>query len=94
MDLVANPDLTKVIALTQHTTKKGEPKIKEQCDLPLTGAKCVRMIITDLAVFTCDAEKGLTLIELQPGAELEDVKKKTGCKFAIAESVQKQKSKL
>lgn len=94
MDLVANPDLTKVVALMQHTTKKGEPKIKEKCDLPLTGAKCVKMIITELAVFECDAKKGLTLIELQPGAELEDVKKKTGCKFHIADSVQKQKSKL
>lgn len=94
MDLVANPDLTKVVALMQHTTKKGEPKIKEKCDLPLTGKQCVRMIITDLAVFECDAKKGLTLIELQPGAELEDVKKKTGCKFNIADTVQKQKSKL
>lgn len=94
MDLVANPELTKVVALMQHTTKKGEPKIKEKCDLPLTGAACVSMIITELAVFTCDPKKGLTLIELQPGAELEDVKKKTGCKFQIAEGVQKQKSKL
>jgi len=88
MDLVSNPDGTKIIVLTDHTDKNGKSKIVEQCTLPLTGAKVVSRIITELCVFDCDRENGgLTLIELAPGIELEEVQKKTGAKFAVAEHV-------
>lgn len=70
---------------TDHCDKKGNPKIVEKCSLPLTGARCVSMIITELAVFEVDREKGaLTLTELMPGATLEEVKAKTGAKFAVS----------
>jgi 3-oxoacid CoA-transferase len=48
MDLVSNPDATKIVVLTDHVDKKGRPKIVQNCSLPLTGAKVVSTIITDL----------------------------------------------
>lgn len=48
MDLVGNPDATKIVVLTDHVDKYGTPKIVEHCTLPLTGAKVVTTIITDL----------------------------------------------
>ena len=48
MDLVSNPDQTKIVVTTDHVAKDGTPKIVQQCQLPLTGARCVSTIITDL----------------------------------------------
>lgn len=48
MDLVANPDQTKIVVATEHVAKNGQSKIVEQCALPLTGARVVSTIITDL----------------------------------------------
>lgn len=48
MDLVSNPDETKIVVLTDHMDKYGTPKIVEHCTLPLTGARCVSTIITEL----------------------------------------------
>lgn len=48
MDLVSNPDETKIVVLTDHVDKYGKPKIVEHCTLPLTGARCVSTIITEL----------------------------------------------
>lgn len=51
MDLVANPEATKVIVATEHLCKDGSSKIVQQCSLPLTGARCVSTIITDLVCY-------------------------------------------
>lgn len=51
MDLVGNPDQTKIVVATDHVAKDGSPKIVDQCTLPLTGARCVSTIITDLVSF-------------------------------------------
>lgn len=48
MDLISNPDETKIVVATDHVDKHRNPKIVEQCSLPLTGARCVSTIITDL----------------------------------------------
>lgn len=89
MDLVASPDDTKVIVVTDHCDKKGNPKILEKCSLPLTGARCVSMIVTELAVFEIDRKAGkMVLKELMPGATLEEVKAKTAAPFEVAPGLQ------
>lgn len=85
MDLVANPEATKILVVQTHCDKHGNPKIKEQCDLPLTGRRCVHMIITELACFDVDHEKGLTLRDYHPNTSIDEIKSKTGCSFDIAD---------
>jgi len=80
MDLVAGTP--RVVVLTEHVSKDGEPKILEKCNLPLTGAKVVNRIISDLAVFDID-ETGLVLRKLAPEVSVEEVKAKTGADFMI-----------
>jgi 3-oxoacid CoA-transferase subunit B len=83
MDLVAG--VKRVVVVMDHNAKDGSPKIKEACDLPLTGAGVVDLIITDLCVLACDKEKGgLTLIELAPGVTKEDVIAKTAAPVQVA----------
>jgi 3-oxoacid CoA-transferase len=90
MDLVSNPDKTKVIVVTDHCAKNGSPKILKECSLPLTGANTVSQIITELAVFDVDREAGeLELIELAEGVSLEEVKAKTGCEFKVSKELGK-----
>ena len=48
MDLISNPDQTKIVVATSHVAKDGSPKIVQKCSLPLTGANVVSTIITDL----------------------------------------------
>ena len=85
MDLVSNPDKTKVIVVMEHCAKDGSPKILAQCELPLTGARTVSQIITELAVFDVDRKAGtLILSELQEGVTLDEVKAKTGADFQIS----------
>jgi 3-oxoacid CoA-transferase len=85
MDLVSG--VQRVVVLMEHTAKDGSPKIKEQCDLPLTGKQVVDLIITDLCVFDVAKGKGLTLIELQQGVTVDEVKAKTGCPFEVHPSL-------
>jgi len=82
MDLVSG--VKRVVVMMEHTAKDGSPKIKPQCDLPLTGREVVDLIITDLAVFEVAKGRGLTLLELHDGVSLEEVTVKTGCSFALA----------
>ena len=80
MDLVAGTP--RVIVLSEHNAKDGTPKIVEECDLPLTGARCVDRIITDLAIFDVD-DNGLTLIEMAPDVTVEELREKTGATFRV-----------
>ncbi|KAJ5343563.1 hypothetical protein MYU51_021667 [Penicillium brevicompactum] len=89
MDLISNPEKTKIVVATSHVAKDGSPKIVQKCSLPLTGANVVSTIITDLCVFQVDRKTGeLTLTELAPGVEVEEVQKKTDAKFTIAETLE------
>lgn len=78
MDLAAGAK--KLIILMTHVNADGSPKIVPKCTLPLTASGVVDMIITELAVFNYQQEQ-LTLIELMPGATLEEVGAKTSAKF-------------
>ena len=83
MDLVAG--VKRVIVVMEHANKTGQSKILKKCSLPLTGSRCIDLIITDLCVFAVDRKKGgLTLKELAPGVTLEDVTSKTDAAFATA----------
>ena len=82
MDLVHGAK--KVILLMEHTTKKGNSKVLPECRLPLTGAKCVDQIITNLAVFAVDEKQGLTLTEVAPDETVDSVREATEAPFEVA----------
>ncbi|WP_112664311.1 CoA transferase subunit B [Microvirga flavescens] len=83
MDLVAG--VKRVVVVMEHTAK-DEPKLLKTCNLPLTGAGVVDIVITDLGVFSIDKKggTGLTLIELADGVTLEEIKAKTEADFRVA----------
>ncbi len=83
MDLVAG--VKRVVVVMEHEAK-GESKLLPACNLPLTGARVVDMVITDLAVFSIDkkGDGGMTLIELADGVTLDEVKAKTAAHYNVA----------
>jgi 3-oxoacid CoA-transferase subunit B len=82
MDLVAG--VKRVIAVMEHANKAGKSKILKTCTLPLTGSRCIDLVITDLCVFEIDRKHGsMRLIELAPGVSIEDVKAKTEADFTV-----------
>ncbi|MBZ8178306.1 3-oxoacid CoA-transferase subunit B [Corynebacterium poyangense] len=83
MDLVRGAK--KVIVMTDHLTKKGTSKILKACTLPLTGARCVDMIVTSHAVFQVDHTHGLTLVECAEGVSVEELKEITDAPFTVAD---------
>jgi acetate CoA/acetoacetate CoA-transferase beta subunit len=84
MDLAAKSK--KVIVITTHVNKKGQPKIIDECKLPLTAKKCVDLIVTDMAVIKVE-EDGLVLKEIAESLTVEDVINATGTKLIIPDSV-------
>ncbi|GES61535.1 succinyl-CoA,alpha-ketoacid-CoA transferase [Aspergillus terreus] len=87
MDLVANPEKTKVVVTMEHVDKKGNPKILPECSFPLTGPRCVWKIITDLAVFEVSPTEGLTLVEHAEGVSVEEIRSKTAAPFKVADDL-------
>lgn len=85
MDLVASAE--NIIVAMTHTNKAGQSKLLKECSLPLTGVKCVKRIVTDLAVLDIHPEGGFILRELAPGVTVEEVQEKTEGKLIIAEDV-------
>lgn len=84
MDLVAGAK--RLIVTMEHVTKKGEKKILDECNLPLTGVACVNRIITDYAVIDVTPE-GLELIEVAPEVTAEQVQELTGPKLRVAKNL-------
>ena len=81
MDLVASAD--NIIVAMQHVNKAGESKLLKECSLPLTGIKCVKKIVTELAVLEVLPEGGFKLLERAPGISVEDIKNATEGKLII-----------
>ena len=81
-DLVSSIS-TRVIVCMEHNNKKGDHKILDECQLPLTGSRVVDRIITEKAVFDVDANNGLKLIEIDENVTLDELKASTGCDFEI-----------
>ena len=72
----------KLIVVTSHCTKKGQPKIIPECTLPLTAKKCVDLIITELAVFEIRKDE-LLLKEIAIESSLDEIKEKTAARFKV-----------
>ena len=84
MDLVAG--VRRVIVVMEHTAKGDEKKLLQRCDLPLTGAGVVDMVVTDLGVFAVTRKTGQAFkaLELAPGISLDEVRAKTGAPVEAA----------
>ena len=82
MDLVAG--VKRVVVVMEHTAK-GATKVVKQCSLPLTGRRCVDLLITDLCVMEMDAKRRrFVLKELAPSVSAEDVKRQTEAEYDVA----------
>ena len=80
MDLVASAK--NIIVAMMHTNPKGESKLLPQCTLPLTGTRCVKKIVTELAVLDV-TDDGFKLIERAPGISVEEIVSKTAGKLVV-----------
>jgi 3-oxoacid CoA-transferase subunit B len=81
MDLVASAK--HIIVAMQHVNKAGESKLLPKCELPITGLRCVKKIVTELAVLDVLPEGGFKLIERAPGVSVEEIKNATAGKLVI-----------
>ncbi|MDD9150203.1 MULTISPECIES: 3-oxoacid CoA-transferase subunit B [unclassified Sporolactobacillus] len=84
MDLVQGAK--RIIVIMDHVNKHGEPKVKKECSLPLTGRQIVHCLITDLAVFQFTSG-GMKLVELQEGTSLEEVRSKTEADYIVDDAL-------
>ncbi len=66
----------------QHVNKAGESKLLPKCTLPLTGIKCIKRVVTELAVLDVTPQ-GFKLLERAPGVSVEDIKKATAGKLIV-----------
>ncbi|MFN3806447.1 3-oxoacid CoA-transferase subunit B [Asticcacaulis sp.] len=83
MDLVAG--VQKVVVVMEHANKHGESKVLKRCDLPLTGAGVVDLIISTLGVFEVKPDgSGLVLVELAPDVTLDDIAARTQATYEVA----------
>lgn len=81
MDLVASA--RHIIVAMQHCSKEGASKLLPSCTLPLTGLRCVKKIVTDLAVVDILPEGGFKLVERAPGVSVDHIAKMTAGKLII-----------
>ncbi|MCH7410496.1 CoA transferase subunit B [Belliella sp. DSM 111904] len=81
MDLVASAE--RIIVAMQHCSKDGQSKLLKSCTLPITGIRCVDMIVSDLAVLEVLPEGGFKLLERAPGISVEEIQAKTEGKLIV-----------
>jgi 3-oxoacid CoA-transferase subunit B len=83
MDLVAG--VNKVVVIMDHVTRKGDPKLIPTCTLPLTGLRCIDMIITDLCVMKMNKDKQrFEITELAPDVTIDEVLEKTTAEVLVS----------
>lgn len=88
MDLVASA--RNIIVAMVHSNPKGESKLLPACTLPLTGVKCVKKIVSDLAVLDVTPQ-GFRLLERAPGVTVEEIKSKTAGKLIVEGDIPEMK---
>ena len=88
MDLVASA--RNIIVAMMHTNPKGESKLLPACQLPLTGVKCVKKVVTDLAVIDITSD-GFKLLERAPGVTIEEIRSKTAGKLIVEGDIPEMK---
>ncbi|HCW06991.1 MAG TPA: succinyl-CoA--3-ketoacid-CoA transferase [Cytophagales bacterium] len=81
MDLVASAK--HIIVAMQHCSKDGASKLLKKCSLPITGLRCVKRIVSDMAVLEVLTEGGFKLVERAPGISTEQIKNATEGKLII-----------
>ena len=89
MDLVSAAG-TKVVVTMEHTAKGGKHKLMENCSLPLTGKRCVDMVITEMGVFE-QINGELVLTEIDKDVDLDGVRAATGFKVKVSDSLKEMK---
>jgi 3-oxoacid CoA-transferase subunit B len=89
MDLVASAK--HIIVAMQHCSKEGASKLLKQCSLPITGLRCVKKIVSDLAVLDVLPEGGFKLLEYAPGVSIDQIKNATEGRLAVAEDVKEMR---
>ncbi len=89
MDLVAAAK--NIIVAMQHVNKAGESKLLPKCMLPITGLRCVKRIVTELAVVDVLKEGGFKLIEHAPGVSVEQIKNATAGKLIVEREIPEMK---
>lgn len=89
MDLVAAAK--NIIVAMQHVNKAGESKLLPACSLPLTGVRCVKKIVTELAVLDVVPGKGFVLLERAPGVSVEEIRNATLGKLVIEGEIPEMK---
>ena len=86
MDLVAG--VRRCVVVMEHCNKKGEPKILPRCTLPLTGLRCIDLVITDLGVLEMDRDRRrFVLKERAPGVSVDEIVAKTAAEIVVPSSV-------
>jgi len=88
MDLVASAK--NIIVAMTHTDRKGNPKLLNECNLPLTGVNCVKRIVTDLAVVDVTPQ-GFRLVERAPGVSVEEIIEKTEAPLLVEGKIPEMK---
>jgi 3-oxoacid CoA-transferase subunit B len=91
MDLAAGA--RRVIVMMTHVTKRGEAKLLERCTLPLTGERCVGLVVTDLAVVAV-TPAGFELREVAPGWTPADVQERSGAPLALSHTLREMPVEL
>jgi 3-oxoacid CoA-transferase subunit B len=81
MDLVAGAK--RVVVIMEHVTKDGQPRVRRECGLPLTGIGVVDRLITDLAVFDFVSDVPM-LVELQDGVTVAELTNVTEARFTVS----------